>query len=323
MKDILTQSQIDELIGNINSNDEIIVPTKKDRVKVYDFKKPNKFTREQIRVFEDIYGNFSKIMSLKLSDQLRANCFLDVSYIEEQTFFEYTNSIPKSSLIGIYAVNNAENFFSLELSNSSAYGIIDLMLGGKGDDGSAFEAYTEIEVNLIKRVLNMFSKPVEDIWANYMELDIKLDRVENMGQHIQIAAPNDVIAIVTMKIEIAKKEGFINFCIPYLLVEPVLKGLSTLQKFSQTLKESDKSYEEYIKNEIVDNSVELTCKLGSAYITLEDIDKMQSGDVIKLQKKIGEKAELVINGKPKFLVDIGLSNDKYAMKLRKSIEGKE
>lgn len=323
MKDILSQNQIDDLIKNMSSNAEVIVPIKKERVRVYDFKKPNKFTREQIRTFEDIYGNFSKIISLKLSDRLRANCFLDVNYIEEQTFFEYTNSIPKSSLIGVYKINNFDSYVSIELSYSTSYSIIDLMLGGNGNENVEFNGYTDIEMNLVKRVLKMLSQPIIDVWSNYVDLEVDLERLENVGQHIQIAAPNDVIAIITIKAEIANKEGFLNFCIPYSLVDPVLKEFNSTQKFSNTLKENDKSYEEYIKEEIVDNSVEISCCLGKAYLTLDDISKMQVGDVIKLKRTMNEKAEVMINNKPKFLADIGIKNNKYAIMISNTVEGKK
>jgi len=303
MKDILSQAQIDDLIKNMGSEEQAVVVPKKEKVKVYDFKKPNKFTREQIRVFEDIYGNFAKILSLKLSDRLRTNCFLDLTYIDEQTFFEYTGNI------------------SIEFSNIIVYSIINLMLGGRGGEDADFNGYTDIELNLIKRVLKMFSQPIENIWSKYTKLDVELGRLENMGQHIQIAAPSDVIAIITMKIEIAEKEGLINFCVPYLLVEPILKELDTKLVYKKALKENLKSFEDEMKESILEKHAEVTCRLGNAFLSMEDLRKIQPGDVIKLKKQKGERAEILINSIPKYLGDIGVKNKKYAIKIQSIIEG--
>ncbi|MFA5340350.1 MAG: flagellar motor switch protein FliM [Clostridia bacterium] len=321
MKDILSQSEIDELIQSLISPGEEPVSVKKDKIKPYDFSRPNKFTREQVRAIEDIFGNFAKLLSLKLSDFVRSSCFFEVTYIEEQTFFEYTNSVPKSSLIGIFGIKDSEHNASVELSYSVVQGMISLLLGGDGNNKQTiFSGFTEIEINLIKRVLKVFIQPMIDVWKSLVELAIKLERVENMGQHIQIAAPSDIIAIITLKAQIAENEGFINFCIPYLLIEPVLKIISSTQGYTRSSKEDGISHEEYIKTRIVNNIVEMVCSLGKAYLTLDEFDRIQAGDVIKLKKKTSENAELLLNNIPKFKVDIGQKNNHYAIKINEHIE---
>ncbi|MFA7672261.1 MAG: flagellar motor switch protein FliM [Clostridia bacterium] len=321
MKDILSQSEIDELIQSLNSPSEEPVSAKKERVKPYDFSRPNKFTREQVRAIEEIFGNFSKVLSLRLSDFARSTCLFEVTYIEEQTFFEYTNSVPKSSLIGVFGIKNSEHNASVELSYSIVQSIINLMLGGDGkNDQETFTGFTEIEINLINRVLKVFIQPMIEVWKSYIDLGIKLERVENMGQHIQIAAPSDIIEIITLKAQIAENEGFINFCIPYLLIEPVLKIIASTQSYTLTSKNDGVSHEEFLKTKIIRNVVEMVCSLGKAYLTLDELGKIQVGDVIKLKKKTNENAELLLNNIPKFKVDIGQKNNRYAARINDSVE---
>lgn len=321
MKDILSQSEIDELIQSLTTQSEDTSIIKKEKVRPYDFRRPNKFSREQVRAIEDIFGTFSKILSLRLSDFVRSNCLFEVTYIEEMTFFEYTNSVPKSSLIGIFNIEQTEHNASVELSYSIVQTMLELMLGGSGNcNQNLFAGFTEIEINIVKRVMKTFIQPMIDSWKVFIELMISLERVENMGQHIQIAAPSDVIAIITLKAQMAESEGFINFCLPYLLIEPVLKTIAATKGFTRISKDDGVSHDEFLKNRIKNEVVEMVCNLGHAYLTLDEFDRIQVGDVIKLKKKTDEKAELLLNNIPKFKVDIGQKNNRYAVSINNSIE---
>ena len=321
MKDILSQAEIDELIQSLNTKSEEPVLVKKEKVTHYDFSRPNKFTREQVRAIEDIFSNFAKLLSLRVSDFVRTTCFFEVTFIEELTFFEYTNSVQKSSLVGIFRVNQSDHNASVELSYSAVESIINLILGGDGNcNQNIFSGYTEIEINLIKRVLNIFIQPMLDVWKGFADIKLNLQRVENMGQHIQIAAPSDIIAIVTLKAHIAENEGFINFCIPYFLIEPVLRNIAVTKGFTRTSKPDGVSHEEYLKNKITNNIVEMICNLGKAYLTLDELERIQAGDVIKLKKKTTEQEEFLLNNIPKFSVDIGQKNNKIALRINNTIE---
>ncbi len=321
MKDILSQAEIDELIRNLNSPEEELIPAKKEKVKSYDFRRPSKFTREQIRAIEDIFSNFSKMLSLRLADLLRSTAFLEVTYIEEQTFYEYTNSLQKSSLIGIFEFEQSEYNASVELSYSVVQSFINLLLGGSSQSRpELFSGFTEIEINLTKKVLKTFIQPMIEAWKNYVDLTIDFQRVENMGQHVQIAAPSDVIIIVTLRIQVAESEGFINFCLPYLLLEPVLKNIGLTQGFTRIAKDEGISYENYLKGKMDNNYLELVCNLGQAYLTLEDLQEIQVGDVIKLRKRVEQKADLLINNIPKYNVDLGRKDNSYAIRISNIIE---
>ncbi len=110
---------------------------------------------------------------------------------------------------------------------------------------------------------------------------------------------------------------------PYLLIEPILKDLDSKLVYTKVIKENEKSYEQEMKESISDKVVEIKCRLGNAFLSMEDINRIQLGDVIKLKKHVGEKAEILVNDIPKYFGDIGMKNDNYAIKIRSTIEGIE
>ena len=65
MSDVLSQQEIDELLkalssGELNIND-IKEEAEEKKVRVYDFRRPNKFAKDQLRTLQIIYENFQDL----------------------------------------------------------------------------------------------------------------------------------------------------------------------------------------------------------------------------------------------------------------------
>ncbi|MDR1961482.1 MAG: flagellar motor switch protein FliM, partial [Gracilibacteraceae bacterium] len=155
MAEILSQSQIDELLKSLSSGE---TPIEEDdtkiRVKEYDFRSPKRFTREQLKIIDSIYQNFSRRLASYLSGVLRVYCEAEVLQIEEQKYYEYSNALADSVLIGNFNINYPEDdkiedqLLLMELSKTVSFSIIDRMLGGSGEGYNYMRDYTEIELTI-------------------------------------------------------------------------------------------------------------------------------------------------------------------------------
>lgn len=325
MKGILSQSEIDDLIKSI-SNKEVDFDKLKDesrnsKIKTYDFRKPNKFTHEQVKVFNRIFGEFAKFLAMDISDRYRLSCFVELLYIDEQTFYEYTNSIGKTSVIGVLEAEPMSGMMAIELTNSVVNVLLNLILGGNGKINDSKESYTDIELSLSKNILGSFLLPLRDSWDSIVTIEPSIERVETSGQNIQICAPNDTIAIVSLKTTIGTTEGIINCCIPYNIIEPYIKSMNSRSMFNSLTDNTDENNEEVLKKVISNEVVEVVCEIGKSFLTMDEINKMQAGDVIKINKSVNEPAELLYNNLRKYAVDIGVKNGKFAARVINNIEG--
>ena len=92
MAGVLSQNQIDKLLSGLQSNkddgDSKPLREEESKVKVYDFRSPKKFTKEQLKTLESLYENFARILSSYFTSLLRIFCEIEVVQIEEQRFFE-------------------------------------------------------------------------------------------------------------------------------------------------------------------------------------------------------------------------------------------
>ncbi|MGI5877263.1 MAG: flagellar motor switch protein FliM [Christensenellales bacterium] len=318
MKGTLSQREIDELLQKAAESAQDIEKLrvrKEERVKPYDFRKPNKFSRDQIRTLHDIHTDFARFSAVTLSDWLRVPCYLELQYIEEQTFFEYTNTLLNFSGIGVVSVPELEGDILLELSNSAAVCALDIMMGGTASSPRPKkQGFTEIEFILLRKVMEQFIASFRNAWIHYIELRPSLTRIETNGQRVQITNPGEIVFIVTFRISIGQVEGILNCCIPAALLDPVSDKLDRRNRFS-IVKTPRENNEEILRENIKDTSVELRCELGKSYLTIDDINLLQPGDVIKTTRQVGEPVEIACNSLIKFKGEVGVRSGKYAVRI--------
>lgn len=322
MAEILSQNEIDELLNALDSGElnvtEIQKDTEEKKVKLYDFRRPNKFSKDQLRTMQVIYENYSRLMASYLSGILRSFCQADVISVEPQTYYEFINSLPDPVVLGVMDFRPLSGSAIMEISPDIAFTIIDKLLGGCGRLLNSKRDFTEIEISLIQRIINKLVFLMNEPWANVINTDFKLDRVETNPQFAQFISPNETIAIITMNISIGEVEGIINICIPHMVVEPIIDQLSTKYWYSSGVgKNGDNDQSHLLAKRIEDTCVDLKAVLGVIEISVREFIGLQIGDVITLERQVKDEISLVVGGREKFSGIIGTRNNKYAVQITK------
>src|SRR5690554_5587199 len=103
--DVLSQSEIDALLSAISTGEMSADDMKKEdeskRVKVYDFKRALRFSKDQIRSLTRIHENFARLLTTFFSAQLRTYVQITVASVDQIPFEEFVRSIPNMTLINV------------------------------------------------------------------------------------------------------------------------------------------------------------------------------------------------------------------------------
>ncbi|MCM8901208.1 flagellar motor switch protein FliM [Caldicoprobacter algeriensis] len=320
MAEVLSQREIDELLaafmaGAVNIN-EIKEETPGKKISVYDFRRPKKFAKDQLRTLQIIHENFARLMGSYFSGILRTYCQIDLVSVEPQTYGEFINSLPDPVVLGIIEFRPLKGSIILEFSPNVVYAIIDRMLGGLGLAPEKVRDFTEIEIVLIERIIKQLLPIMNSSWANIVNAEFTLEHIETNAQFAQLVSPNESIAIVTLDAHIGDVEGMMNICIPYLVIEPIIQQLSSKHWFSTKLaEENERKFYELLASQIETTPVELKAVLGETSITIRDLIELQKGDVIKLDKKVDEDIDVYVGGVKKFWGVVGLKKNNLAIQI--------
>ena len=188
------------------------------------------------------------------------------------------------------------------------------MLGGRGETLDKVREFSEIELSLLERLLMNCVSLLREPWKNVVKIEPRLEQIETNSQFAQIIAPNETIAIITIKITVGKIEGLMNICLPYITLEPIMDKLNTKYWFA-SMSEHDEMYEQAMEIMIEKTDIPVVVELGRSAIAVNDFVNLQKGDIIKLDTKIDEEMDVFVGSIRKFKALPGSASDKYAVRV--------
>lgn len=317
MSDVLSQSEIDALLKNIDSGNEIeALMDQDDKITKYDFRRPYKFSRDHIRTFEIIHENYAKAVAPLLTRHLRTGFQMEVVSIEALSFVDFNRSITNPSIVAVTEMQPLKGSIVLNMPPSIAYAIIDRLLGGTRSEISYSSNFTSIELSTLRGILGQVISQLEEPWENVIKLKPEIERVETDPEFAQIASPNEMIMLITFQVNIDKVEDFITLCYPHMLIEPIMSKLNARLWFSaDTPKQVSKEHREIIADIINKTGVDLEVVLGSSKVSYRDVLNLQKGDIIQLETKMSDKLPIYIDKFLKFYGSPGTINDSSAIKI--------
>ncbi|WP_318507794.1 flagellar motor switch protein FliM [Bacillus sp. T3] len=318
MSDVLSQQEIDALLSAIHSGEihASDVTEKQEKVKVYDFKRAMRYSKEQLRSITRIHENFTRLLTTFLSSQLRTVVNIEIELVDQVTYHEFIASIPSKTVLNVFDVKPMDGKMVLEINPQVTYAVLERMLGGQGAPSNRNGTLTEIESVLMKKVFAQGFNLYADAWENIEKIKVNWEAIESNPQFIQIASPNDTVIIIVLQTTIGEIKGRMTLCLPHLILEPVLPKLTSHQWLSSMVKTSGPNQDKLKQN--LDNvQMPVVAELGRAMIPISDLLNLQIGDVIgietgKLQIKVGDLT--------RFLGNPGVQKGHYAFQIDQIID---
>lgn len=327
MSEILSQSEIDALLNALSSGEvdvkEIQEVDNTKKAKKYDFKNPQKISKEQLRTLEVIHENFGRYLQTFLTGYLRAPAKTEILTVDQFAYSEYSNALSNPAFLNIIDFHPLKGQILIDISPNIIYTIIDRLLGGDGSENQEIRSFTEIELSLLRKMMQKIVNDIKEAWSNVIELNPMLEKIETNPQFAQIVPHNETIALITMNIEIGLIEGMMNICIPYILLEPILDKLNTRYWFATSTKEHSEKDLDLIKTRILQTDIPVVAELGNTTISVKDILNLSYGDVIKLPNTKHNMVSIRVGSNIKFKGEIGVINKKMAVKITEVVKDGE
>ncbi len=321
MSDVLSQEEIDKLLQSLSSGEVDIEEIKEEEknVKPYDFKRPSKFSKEQLRTFEMIHENFARTVSTYLSGRVRSFVNVSLASVDQITYEEFTRSLPNPSFITVFSARGLMGNAVMEMGLEIFYTILDLILGGPGVPISN-RSPTDVETSIMrKEVINILTH-LAQAWEDIQEFVPAIENIESNPQFVQVAPPSEMVVLVTLYMSVAKTEGFVNICWPSSMIEPFAEMLSARLWFTTAGPKSTKEDEERLKKNISKTTMEVSAVLGEATTSLGEILMLNVGDVIRLNSHHDDPVIVRVNGRDKFLAIPGTYRGNYAVKISEILQ---
>ncbi|WP_035589476.1 flagellar motor switch protein FliM [Hippea jasoniae] len=324
MPEILSQEEIDALLTNLDK-DELVEETPEEtveeivepkKISLYDFKRPDKVSKEQIRAIKNLHDKFSRNFSSKLSAFLRSIVEIEVVSVDQMTYAEFVLSLSNNVSFNVISLAPLDGNGVFSLEPDIGFALVDRLLGGTGESNNLNRMFTDIEQSILLDVVKQAMEEMRVAWEPIMDISFEVVSQESSPNVVQIVAPSEIVVLVVFEVKLGEASGIINWCLPVIVLEPVLSKIGTHDILARSKKASEDRTED-IARVLKEVLVDIDFRLGSTVMKVVDFLELSEGDLLILDKKTTDELDAYLNGVDKFKVMLGKKGENKAVKILK------
>ncbi len=320
MPEVLTQSQIDQLLSELADKPESVAATAEEKkIRPYNFRNPKKLTRDQQKVLRSIGEVFARHLANYLAGMTRTYCEVCVVSLEEHPYMEYNNALPDMQMTAVLETNLVKGAMLLDLSNTLTFALIERMFGGVIVDREPPDReFTDIEVTLMERIVRRIVSLFQEAWTFWPDAQIGIRQIETNTRFIKAIAMDEMVTTMVFSVSLNQVKGTISCCLPCIEILPLMESVVSEQ--SGTAHTEDEAASESrgaLLTKLQETSAEVCGVLGSTTMTMREVLDLQPGDVIQLDQTVGTPLTITVNGRKWFYGVPGTRKNKMAIRINR------
>ncbi|MDA3958194.1 FliG C-terminal domain-containing protein, partial [Oceanispirochaeta sp.] len=260
----------------------------------YDFSRPDKLSKEQIRTIAMIYENFARLSTTSLSAQLRQKVKMQLYCVDQMTFGEFISSLSNPTILGITQYKPLVCSSLMEVDPVLSSVLCDSLYGGTGKTEILKHELTQVSRQVMMSVMEGLLKNLKEAWKDVFDMTAELSpELEHNPEFVQIVPPSEMVILVSLDVIIAEQKGQLQFCIPYLTIEPIMNKLSARWYFNFKRKGAPE-----IKQKISALDLETVVLTRGTRLNLKSLGGLKKGNLIGLPDFSAGKGVLKMGGEP-------------------------
>lgn len=317
MAQVLSQDEIDALLGGIATQQVATadtpaasLPTAADSAsltprlvdaKPYDFTRSEISTRGRLPGLEVILNDFSRRLQSMFASQLGKS--VDVTYdgMDVVAYGTLIQSLPLPGSIHVVRLEPLRGMGMMVMEARIAFTMIELFFGGNGGKAMKVEGrdFTPIENSFLGKFVAHMLKGMEESWQSVISLKGRYVRAELNPYLLNVAGTADAMILATYTVNMSPITGSIIFALPLAAVEELRNQL----KSSVQVDDNPENLGLFKRAQQPLMQVELDVRavVDVVSMSLGEIMRLHSGDIIQLNVAGLDEVELRVEGKPKFI----------------------
>jgi flagellar motor switch protein FliM len=322
MDDILSQGEIDALMAGLDTEmasagdapaeaaaeesepevQEASTPYVKGekKIKRYDFKRPDRFSKDQLRMLEMMHEAFARNFGTMLSAFIRTVAEIEVVSVRQSSYGEYVNGLANPTALTVFSFEPLRGNCMLEINPTIIFPIIDRVLGGPGNPMAKERELTDIEQVVVGKLAVKALDSLRDSWDRVARVTPEIVNKETNPQFVQLVAPSEMCLVIKFNLKVKDHKGIMTICFPYMVLETVIQKLSTQKWFISNSGGSSPETRETLKGRLQTTLVPVSVQVGTTVLTASQILALKPGDVIPMGKGVNSQMDVFVEDKRKF-----------------------
>ena len=263
-------------------------------VQAYNYKRPDRISKNQLRSLHFIHDRFSRNVSSAISAFLRKVVEINLDTIQQSTYADFLSAAADPTSYSSLSLRPLEGSAALEITPDAVFSMLDSLLGGSGRPIEMNRPMTEIEQNVLEKVLKIIIDHLKDAWRPIYAIEFTLTATETHPQMIQIVSPNEMVVVFAFQLRTRDVKAKINLAFPTLALEPIIHIFD--KEWSGNKKATTGSA---LARNIERIPVNVALETGQTLFPFRSIAALQEGDTLVLEQRKEMPIVIRVGGKEK------------------------
>ena len=287
---------------------------RQQRVREIDFRRPSKFSRDQVRRIEIAHETFAQTASSRLSAELRAEFHVGDATTDQLPYSVFMfEEAPDQPLIAVLDADPIDTQVALILDFKLVACLASRLLGGPVDAGDGeTTALTSVELVVARRAIEAFVDVLSTTWNDLAGVTFTLSGTATSAMSAQLVPPSEPTLLLHVPTKLGDLESTITLVLPHRSLQPIADKLEHGAYGPDAIDASGAEMQDAVRG--VD--VELRAEVASVDIPLAEVLCMSEGDVIRLKRPAKEGIVLHVDEVPAYVAQPGRNGNLRAIQIR-------
>jgi flagellar motor switch protein FliM len=316
----LSQNEIDALLGGGGrSSAAAALPSSVDALteaQVYDFRRPHRISKEKLRTLEAMYERFAKSLEGWLLGRVRGGVQLQLQSVEQFSFGEFTLSLPTPCASYTFELQNTGGQQGvIDFGHEFAYFLVDRLFGGSGVPALPNRALTPIERMAVRMVADRVLNVLQEVWQDYIEMDLSLTGFESIPEILRIANREDPVLVANIEVAAAETRSLLLVCLPFAVLERFFAGGQERRATMLGTPEEQVSNRDLAEYSVRGTRIPIAARLPSFNMNMRELLALSAGSVISTGLARNAELDVIVGAQPRFRASPGRIGPALAIRL--------
>jgi flagellar motor switch protein FliM len=295
MKKILSQDEIDALFAAAKHSQRTGSGRK---VAACDLRKLGALNAEQVRVVTTLHESFARRLGGSLGAYLRVGFDMNLVSVEQILYSEFLSRLPELTYLASFQVLPLDARATMQADLSLVFPIVDLVLGGSGDDPIDPRELTEIEEQIFETVVRLVARDLQTTWMPVLPLDIQFDQRQQHTQVHGLMLPTEKVMSLTFEIRLPDARGTLNLAFPAVISNALLRKLSVQWSYAE--RSPSQESRQQLQDQLLESRFPVNLSLPPSPLSIREVVELEPGRVLVLPRRAQDPINFNVAGKAMF-----------------------
>jgi flagellar motor switch protein FliM len=264
---------------------------------VYDFRRPNRFSREHVRALQIVNETFARQFSTVLSSTLRVVCQANVVSVGQITYDEYVGRVPNPSLLAVLSFDPLPGAGVFQLPMAVVMNVVDRLLGGPGGQQQPIRPLSDIENGLVRGVVQRVVHELTYAFESLSTVSASVVNLESDAQFMQLAPPSEPVIVSELEVRIGEHAATSTLCLPFATLQPVLDAIGS-RSAARGSSGNEAAAARAVECSMQGVAVDVAVAFRPVTLTSHELLGLAVGDLLPLRHPVTEPLAVEVDGVP-------------------------